>query len=149
MIATVEAVQAQWDALVDETASQGALLSLHALTVKARAHTVLGQLYPFLSVGRLCFSRCIEFPFYVDVLITPLDALEENYLVDKTVGQGGWADTMPVKRVRGAAAATLLAASLLPVGYEPARPGNADQSRDEFNQVARLFRELTPCSQDH
>lgn len=148
-IATVDVVAAQWDTLVDETASREALLSLHALTVKARANTALGQLYPFLSVGRLCFSRCTEFPFYVDVLITPSDSVDEYYLVEKTIGQGGWVDTTPVKRVQGAEAATRLAASLLPDGYGPARPGNADEWREEFNQVALAFRELTPRSEDH
>ena len=148
-VAAADAIAAQWDALVEETAASEALPSLHALCVKARASAILGQLYPFLSVGRLCFSRCVEFPFYVDVLITPSDSVGEHYLVEKTIGQGGWADTAPAKRVRGTDAATQLAASLLPDGYGPARLGNADQWREEFNQVARAFREIAPRVDDH
>src|SRR5262245_16623438 len=118
------AVQTQWEQLEEEAGAEG-LIAIYALLSVARSDSVLGRLYPFLSIGRLCFSRCVDYPFYVDVLISPVHPAEEEYVVELTVGPGGWVYTEPSQRIKDAKKAVQAAATLLPAGYGPARPGNA------------------------
>jgi hypothetical protein len=44
---------------------------LAALVEKASCNAKLRSMFPFLSIGRLCFSRCTDYPFAVPVWIAP------------------------------------------------------------------------------
>lgn len=145
---SLDAVVTQWDRLADQATADN-LPSLLVLVSKARAHAILGQLYPFLSVGRLCLSRCIDYPFYVDVLASIVHPADELYVVEKTIGEGGWVDTDPVGQASSANAAVDLLASVLPRNYGAARLGSAEKWRDEFNRTAQRFRTITARTEDH
>ena len=143
--AAMDAVHTQWDRLEDQAFAEE-MIAIQILVAKAREDDVLGQLYPFISVSRLCFSRCIDYPYYVDVLISPLDPTLEKYALETTVGGGGWADTARLREVSGAGEAIRFLKALLPSDYGPALIGNADQWREEFNKKASGFRTTVPAS---
>jgi hypothetical protein len=81
----------------------------------------VGALYPFLSVGRLCLSRCTEFPYYVDFLIV---FLGRRYCAEATLDRGDWVQTRPLGN-GSAREALAIVASHIPAGYGPARRGDA------------------------
>src|SRR6185369_3048239 len=121
LVSIDEVLDAQWDQLTDEAALDDVHLSLQSLIAAARSDAALAKLYPFVSMGRLCFSRCTDFPYYVDVLISPKDPVDEKYLVEITIGRGGWVDTIAVHEVSRAKDAANSASSILPKGYGYAR----------------------------
>jgi hypothetical protein len=143
-----DAVDTQWERLEDQASAEESFAE-HTLIQKARRHPVLAQLYPVRSVGRLCFSRCVDYPFYVDFLISSVDPTTERFVVEKTVGQGGWADTVSVQETRSADEAVRVLMRLIPREYGPARLGSAEQWRAEFNKTAEGFRRITPASDEH
>lgn len=144
-----DTIAAQWSDITERAAASSSSLALKPLVEAAQKNKVLFELFPFLSMGRLCFSRCTDFPYYVDIVISPTDPVEDIYAVETTLGEGGWADTKVIARVKKASAAVEMATSLLPKGYGPARSGNADEWRSEFNEVAKLFRGLAPPLEEH
>jgi len=81
----------------------------------------LETLFPFVSVGRLCFSRCTEFPYYVDFLIA---FWRGQYSAEATLQRGGWVDTRRLG-VGSAKEALAIVASHIPPDYGPARIGDA------------------------
>jgi hypothetical protein len=135
-----QAVRDQWSKVDRETAND---LVLGQLIDEASANPRLSRLFPFLSVGRLCFSRCIEFPYYVDVLITP-NRSTHNFQIETTCGRGGWASTKVIGLAENPRGAVQVAANVLPSDYDSARSGNADQWRPEFDRLAQTFRALEP-----
>jgi hypothetical protein len=81
----------------------------------------LEALFPFLSIGRLCFSRCTTFPYYVDFLIA---FWRGRYSAEATLERGGWVHTRVIGN-GSALEALRIVASQIPPGYGPARMGNA------------------------
>jgi hypothetical protein len=79
-------------------------------------------LFPFLSVGRLCFSRCTEFPYYVDFLV---QFWERRYSAHATLERGGWVHTRSLG-CGSAGECLAIVAAHIPPGYGPARVGNAN-----------------------
>jgi hypothetical protein len=79
-------------------------------------------LFPFVSIGRLCLSRCTSFPYYVDFLVSMRGT---NFRAEVTLEPGGWVHTKQV----GEGSASLVGdmiESLIPSDYGGARLGDAD-----------------------
>jgi hypothetical protein len=116
-----EIVRARWRNL--QSVVEQAHPRLRELVDTASGFPKLRSLFPFISVGRLCLSRCTSFPYYVDFLISEHGG---TYLAEVTLKPGGWVHTKQV----GAGSACVVAdmiESLIPSDYGPARLGDADQ----------------------
>lgn len=53
--------QFQWDKVASHLQSENE--ELHRALIAARKHPCIGKLFPFVSMGRLFFSRCTGYPF--------------------------------------------------------------------------------------
>jgi len=85
--------------------------------------SALSTLFPFLSVGRLCFSRFAPFPhYYVDFLVSFGRGV---YAAEATLESGGWVRTTVLGRGSARDVVALLA-SKIPSDYGPARLANAE-----------------------
>lgn len=100
------------------------------------AHHELFSLFPFVSVGRLCFSRCTQYPYDVDFLISKVTA---SYVAEVTLDDGGWVHTERVGE-GSAAEATAIVASLVPERYGSARFGTAGDLPPSPMRVGRPHR---------
>ena len=89
----------------------------------AESYPKLTALFPFLSVGRLCFSRCTRYPYFVDFIVcaTP----DGQFSIQRTDGRGGWAESVEVVRANAETAARLLD-DFIPSDYGQAVEGTAD-----------------------
>jgi hypothetical protein len=102
----------------------------------------LYSLFPFTSVGRLCFSRCDTFPYDVDFVVSFRRTL---YVAEVTLDEGGWVNT----RVLGTGSARDVAAlivSLIPPEYGPARVGTAAILPPSPVRARRVILRLEPAS---
>lgn len=129
-------VDARWQELLAYVPDAREPVCHLALVLQAAARTPeLRQLFPFLSLHRLCFSQCTGFPYSQLPLVSPA--------LDRTVGQfqglfavsREWAEVdekgEPVSRAEllGQGDAVVAAALLvrhLPAGTGPARLGTAE-----------------------
>lgn len=61
-------LEERWASLIDSVERESATFaeSLRPIVAAAAANSELRALFPFTSVGRLCFSRCSEYPYTVD-----------------------------------------------------------------------------------
>ena len=96
---------------------------LTSIVMVAANDPVLGLLFPFTSFDRLCFSRCVDSPYWVDIFIAPLG--KGLFRVHKASGELSWIERDELGRGDPKTAAAI-AVSALPPGYGPALPGNAE-----------------------
>ncbi|OOQ57210.1 hypothetical protein BC343_15585 [Mucilaginibacter pedocola] len=83
----------------------------------AKQDEVLGALFPFTSMNRLCFSRCTGYPYTSDIPLiqAALDGTYQVRLPDNTLLGGG-----------NAIEVISLLKQNLPANIQPAVPGTAD-----------------------
>ena len=115
----------QWQRVIDYVADARHKVS-HAfepLIPVARSDPILGRLFPFVSISGLCFSRCTETPYYVDLLIQGTDT--SDYVVVTTDGHGSWTKQWEIG-TGDAQTAVRIARAFLPADYPPAIHGNRD-----------------------
>lgn len=117
-IATPDRVRARWVWIRERSEDYPHLLDL---VDAVGQFPQLEVLFPFLSVGRLCFSRCTEYPYYVDFLIA---FSEGRYVAEATLARGGWVYT---RTIGSGSALEMLALvdSAIPPGYGAARTGDS------------------------
>lgn len=99
---------------------------LYWFAYEAKRYPKITGLYPFLSHSRLCLSRCIQYPYFVDYIVTPTS--DGDIIISKTDGRGGWVDSKEIGRYRPGTASTELNA-LIPESYGNAIEGTADELR--------------------
>jgi hypothetical protein len=61
---------------------------LSTLVEVASRNGKLRSMFPFLSVGRLCLSRCTDYPYFVPILIIPV--VDGSFSVQVPVNRRGW-----------------------------------------------------------
>lgn len=89
----------------------------------ASRHAKIMALFPFLSMGRLCFSRCTRFPYFVDFLVC---ATRDGYFsLEQSNGTGDWVYTSNHGEGDANAVAEYLDATI-PDDYGAAIEGSAD-----------------------
>ena len=115
-----EVLRARWARLRQSVAERFPFLI--AVIDAAGSFPEVSSLCPFVSLDRICLSRCTEYPYDVDFLFSFRDAV---YFAEATLGHGGWVET---KRIGAGSAKDVVAlvASLIPPDYGPARRGTAD-----------------------
>ena len=94
----------------------------------AKSDAVLGQLFPFVGISGLSFSRCCDYPFYVDISFT---ANSSEFVVWASRGKGSWHERDEIG-FGDATEAVRIATSYLPAGYPPAILGNSKDLNDSF-----------------
>jgi len=117
-------VAAAWEELLasDLSCYSG---ELRSLVEKASRIERLRRMYPFLSVGRLCFSRCTEYPYFVPVWIAPMGGENRLFSVQTPANRRGWIDGAEV--YRGPADRAIREAAETLTGDDlPALLGNAE-----------------------
>ena len=89
----------------------------------ARHHPILGGLFPFLSLGRLCFSLCCSYPYLTHVFIIALGP--SLYSAQRASKSHGLVEGVELGRGNARDAIACLE-SVLPKSYGPAVLGDAD-----------------------
>jgi len=100
--------------------------TLYSFYCEARCYPKITELYPFLSVSRLCLSRCTQYPYFVDFIIA--STTEGDIILRKTDGRGGWVESTEVGKHRPEHGAEVLN-KLIPDSYGEAIEGTADEIR--------------------
>ena len=90
---------------------------------EAANYPKITSLFPFLSMHRLCFSRCTRYPFFVNFIVC--SKRDGKFSVEQTDGRGGWVDSTPVGLGDAKEAAKLLN-ELIPSDYGLAIEGTSD-----------------------
>jgi Family of unknown function (DUF6193) len=93
---------------------------------EAHSYPKLRALFPFLSIGRLCLSRCTRYPYFVDFMVCA--APDGQFSIQRTVGRGGWAESVEIAFGDAPTAARLLD-GFIPADYGPAIEGTGDDIR--------------------
>lgn len=84
------------------------------------------SLFPFVSIGRLCLSRCTSFPYHVDFLVSMRDT---KFHAEITLEPARWVHTKEVGEGSASVVGDMIE-SLIPSDYGGARLGDADLPRD-------------------
>ena len=126
-LSSIPAVTTRWTEYRDELAARyPALLPFFE---QAARFPKIAVLFPFLSMGRLCFSRCTRYPFFVDFIVCVTS--EGEFLVERTDGRGGWVEGREIGR-GDAAVATRLLVDSIPADYGAAIEGTGDDIRHDI-----------------
>lgn len=120
-------VAARWEEYRDELSAR--YLALPPFFEQAARFAKIAVLFPFLSMGRLCFSSCTRYPFFVDFIVCATSSGE--FRVERTDGRGGWVESREIGCCDAPTAVELLADSI-PDNYGAAIEGTGDEIRGDI-----------------